>query len=76
MAKDQNSAKRNGTRINWAHDQELFYWALKWRVRSQDILDCAQEAGPTVKNIEACLRRKGWLVDGGAPACRKEKSSL
>jgi Protein of unknown function (DUF3606) len=58
----QETAKPTAApRVNWARDQELFYWALKWRVRSEDIMEAAQEVGPTVKNIEDCLRRKGWI---------------
>jgi len=49
------------TRINWGNDQELFYWAMKWRVRSEDIREAAMSAGPSIKKIEACLRKKGWL---------------
>jgi hypothetical protein len=53
--------KKQAARINWGSDQELFYWAMKWEVRSEDIRECALTAGPGVKNIEACLRQKGWL---------------
>jgi len=52
---------RQPTRINWGNDQELFYWAMKWRVRSQDIRDAAMSVGSNIKSIEACLRKKGWL---------------
>lgn len=48
-------------RIDWAKDQELFYWAMKWKVRSEDIKEAALSAGPNIKKIEAFLRRKGWL---------------
>ena len=49
------------TRINWGSDQELFYWAMKWRVRSEDIKEAAMSAGTSIKKIEACLRKKGGL---------------
>jgi len=52
---------RQPTRIDWANDQELFYWAMKWKVRSQDIKEAAMSVGANVKSIEACLRKKGWL---------------
>ena len=52
---------RQPTRIDWANDQELFYWAMKWKVRSQDIKEAALSVGANVKSIEACLRKKGWL---------------
>lgn len=48
-------------RIDWGNDQELFYWAMKWKVRSEDIKEAALSAGPDIRKIEACLRRKGWL---------------
>lgn len=34
---------------------------MKWKVRSEDIKEAAMLAGPNVKKIEDCLRRKGWL---------------
>ena len=49
------------TRINWGNDQELFYWAMKWRVRSEDIQEAALSVGSNVRKIEAFLRNKGWL---------------
>jgi hypothetical protein len=52
---------RRPTRIDWANDQELFYWAMKWRVRSEDIKLAALAVGASVKQIEAFLRQKGWL---------------
>jgi hypothetical protein len=55
------TARRQAMRIDWGNDQELFYWAMKWQVRSEDIREAALSAGPNVKKIEACLRRKGWL---------------
>lgn len=48
-------------RIDWGNDQELFYWAMKWKVRSEDIKEAAVSAGPNIRKIEAFLRRKGWL---------------
>jgi hypothetical protein len=53
--------QQQATRINWGNDQELFYWAVKWHVRTEDIKEAAMSAGPNVKKIEACLRRNGWL---------------
>jgi uncharacterized protein DUF3606 len=53
--------QQQATRINWGNDQELFYWAMKWHVRSEDIKEAAISAGPNIKKIEACLRKKGWL---------------
>jgi hypothetical protein len=53
--------QQQATRINWGNDQELFYWAMKWHVRTEDIKEAAMSAGSNVKKIEACLRRKGWL---------------
>ena len=53
--------RQQPTRIDWANDQELFYWAMKWKVRSQDIKEAAMSVGANVKHIEACLRKKGWL---------------
>jgi hypothetical protein len=52
---------RQPTRINWGNDRELFYWAMKWRVRSEDIKDAALSVGSNVRKIEAFLRNKGWL---------------
>ena len=52
---------RRPSRIDWANDQELFYWAMKWRVRSEDIKDAALSVGSNVRKIEAFLRNKGWL---------------
>jgi len=49
------------TRIDWANDRELFYWAMKWRVRSEDIQEAALSVGSNVRKIEAFLRNKGWL---------------
>jgi hypothetical protein len=49
------------TRLNWSNDQELFYWSMKWRVRSEDIREAAMCVGSNIKKIEACLRKKGWL---------------
>jgi len=49
------------TRIDWANDRELFYWAMKWRVRSEDIKEAALSVGSNVRKIEAFLRKKGWL---------------
>jgi len=49
------------TRIDWANDRELFYWATKWRVRSEDIQEAALSVGSNVRKIEAFLRNKGWL---------------
>lgn len=48
-------------RIDWGNDQALFYWSMKWKVRSEDIREAATLAGPNVDKIEAWLRRKGWL---------------
>lgn len=53
--------QRQATRINWGIDQELFYWAMKWHVRTEDIKEAAMSAGPNIRKIEACLRKKGWL---------------
>ena len=55
------TAQHKPARIDWGKDQELFYWAMKWKVRSEDIKEAAMSAGPNIRHIEACLRRKGWL---------------
>jgi hypothetical protein len=52
---------KRATRIDWANDRELFYWAMKWRVRSEDIQEAALSVGANVRKIEAFLRNKGWL---------------
>ena len=49
------------TRIDWANDRELFYWSMKWRVRSEDIKEVARSVGSNVRKIESFLRNKGWL---------------
>ena len=56
-----NAVARRPVRIDWGNDQELFYWAMKWKVRSEDIKEAAMLAGPGVQKIESWLRRKGWL---------------
>lgn len=62
MQNDSTTAVgQRAARIDWGNDQELFYWSIKWKVRSEDIREAAILAGPSVQKIEAWLRRKGWL---------------
>jgi hypothetical protein len=61
MSNESAGRTEQSSRIDWGRDQELFYWAMKWPVRSEDIREAAMSAGPNIEKIEACLRKKGSL---------------